>query len=90
MIETLNGNIVIPMGLYGHADFPPGAKAATCDGDESTEVKQRLDALHIEKIRLCDEILVVNPGGYIGNSTKREIEFAQANGKGVRYSEPGK
>jgi DNA (cytosine-5)-methyltransferase 1 len=45
MEETLAGNIVIPMGLYGHADYPPGAKAATHDGDEATAVKQMLDTV---------------------------------------------
>lgn len=85
--ETLAGNIVIPLGCYGHADFPPGAKAATCDGDESTEVKQMLDRLHFAKIDLADEILVVNAGGYIGSSTQREIAYARGNGKDVRFLE---
>ena len=85
MQETLAGNIVIPMGLYGHADFPPGAKAATNDGDEATEVKQMLDRLHKSKIDLAHEILVINPNGYVGNSTLSEIEYAKAHGKGVRF-----
>ena len=88
MEETLKGNIVIPMGLYGHADFPPGAKDATNDGDESTEVKQMLDNLHFRKIDISDEILVVNVDGYVGNSTKREIEYARSTGKRVRFLEP--
>jgi len=85
MDETLAGNIVIPMGLYGHADYPPGARAATNDGDESTEVKQMLDKLHFQKIALANEIIVVHKDGYIGSSTRREIAFAEANGKRVRY-----
>lgn len=87
MEETLAGRIVIPMGLYGHADFPAGAKAATNDGDESTAVKQMLDRLHFAKIDLADEILVMNVGGYIGSSTKREIAYAESAGKPVRYLE---
>lgn len=85
MQETLAGRIVIPMGLYGHADYPAGAKAATNDGDESTAVKQMLDTLHHRKIDLADEILVISQGGYIGSSTKREIEYATKTGKKVRY-----
>jgi hypothetical protein len=85
MAETLAGNIVIPMGLYGHADYPPGAKAATNDGDESTSVKQMLDRLHYKKIDLADEIIVVSEDGYFGSSTRREIAYAQAQGKRVRY-----
>ena len=46
-----------------------------------------LDRLHLQKIDLADEILVVNVGGYIGNSTKREIQYAKDTGKGVRYLE---
>lgn len=87
MAETLDGKIVIPMGLYGHADFPAGAKEATNDGDESTEVKQMLDRLHFAKIDLADEILVVNVGGYVGNSTRREIAYAEKHGKRVRFLE---
>ena len=82
---TLKGNIVIPMGLYGHADYPTGAKAATNDGDESTEVKQMLDDLHKRKIGLASEICVVVVGDHIGNSTRREISYAMANGKTVDY-----
>lgn len=88
MDETLAGNIVIPMGLYGHADFPSGARAATNDGDESTEVKQMLDRLHFAKIDLSDEILVVNVGGYFGASTSREIAYAESKGKTVRFLAP--
>lgn len=87
MDETLAGRIVIPLGLYGHADFPPGAKHATSDGDESTAVKQMLDRLHFRKIDMSDEILVVNVGGYIGSSTQREITYAQAQGKRIRFTE---
>lgn len=85
MSETLAGKIVIPMGLYGHADFPEGARAATSDGDELTAVKQMLDRLHFAKIDLADEIMVVRVAGYFGNSTRREIEYARAHGKRVRF-----
>lgn len=85
MQETLEGNIVIPMGCYGHADFPRGAKEATSDGDESTEVKSMLDKLHFKKIDIADEVLIVVVGDVVGNSTRREIDYAMRNGKRVCY-----
>lgn len=89
MQETLSGKIVVPMGLYGHADFPAGARAATNDGDEAMEVKQMLDRLHFAKIDLSDEILVLSVGGYVGSSTRREIAYAFATGKRVRWFDGG-
>jgi hypothetical protein len=52
-------------------------------------VKQRLDDLHLRKIDLADEILVVNVGGYIGQSVRREIAYARQQGKRVRWLESG-
>lgn len=85
MEETLKGNIVIPMGLYGHADFPKGAKDATNDGDEATAVKQMLDRLHFRKIELADEVIVVTQDSYVGSSTQREIRHAESLGKSIRF-----
>jgi hypothetical protein len=54
-------------------------------------LKARLDELHKRKIDLADYVLVVNPGGYIGKSTRSEIAYAAAHGKPVRYLEaPGR
>ena len=39
-------------------------------------MKPMLDDMHLRKIDLADEIFVINPGGYIGTSTRREIEYA--------------
>ena len=50
-------------------------------------MKARLDELHLRKIDLADEVMVLNVGGYIGDSTRREIEYANAHGKPVRYLE---
>ncbi len=47
-----------------------------------------LDDMHFRKIDLADEIFVVNPGGYIGASTRREIEYAHSTGKDVKYTVP--
>jgi hypothetical protein len=52
------------------------------------EQKNTLDALHLHKIDLADRVLVVNPGGYIGESTSREIAYAHATGKPVSFTDP--
>jgi hypothetical protein len=76
--ETLAGKIVLPMGLYGHLEAL----------DMHGPVKKKLDELHFRKIDESDEILVINVGGYIGESTCREIDYAVKMGKRVRYLEP--
>lgn len=83
--ETLKGNIVLTIGCDMRAD---AALFAEMTEAERTKVKQKLDLLHLKKIELADEILVLNVGGYIGESTKKEIEHAEKNGKAVRYLEP--
>ncbi|MBZ2195351.1 hypothetical protein [Occultella gossypii] len=52
------------------------------------EQKATLDALHLRKIDLADRVLVVNPGGYIGESTSREIAYAHATGTPVSFTDP--
>jgi hypothetical protein len=47
-----------------------------------------LDDMHKRKIDMADEIFVINVGGYIGSSTRSEIEYATATGKAIRYLEP--
>ena len=59
-------------------------------GDGSSLTKEQLDnlvAAHYKKIDLSDAVYVVNPGGYIGESVKREIEYAGALGKEIIYME---
>ncbi len=51
-------------------------------------VKEMLDDLHLDKISLCDELLVLNLGGYVGPSTRREVLFAIRSGKTIRWLEP--
>ncbi|MBQ2049565.1 MAG: hypothetical protein II493_04040 [Spirochaetales bacterium] len=77
---TLEGNIVISVGLFGHS----GDDEVWSDG-----VKEMLDDMHKRKIDMADEIFVINKGGYIGSSTRSEIEYANATGKPVRYLEEG-
>ena len=76
---TLKGNIVISVGLFGHSG----------DDEVWTEgAKQMLDDMHKRKIDMADEIFVINVNGYIGSSTKSEIEYALKTGKKVSYLEP--
>lgn len=75
---TLEGNIVISVGLFGHS----GDTEAL-----SEETKAMLDDMHKRKIDMADEIFVINVGGYIGSSTRSEIEYAQKTGKKVKYLE---
>ena len=75
---TLDGCIVISVGMFGHS------------GDEEVwkpGVKDMLDDMHLRKIDLADEIFVINVGGYIGESTRREIAYAEKTGKKVNYLE---
>ncbi len=75
---TLAGNIVISVGLFGHAG----------DDEVWTEgTKAMLDDMHKRKIDMADEIFVINVGGYIGESTRSEIDYAIRTGKSVRYLE---
>ena len=82
---TLQGYIVISVGLYGHA----GDAEVWENMDEGTltKTKEMLDDMHKRKIDMADEIFVVNVGGYVGDSTKSEIKYAHENGKVVRYLE---
>ena len=83
---TLEGNIVISVGLFGHA----GDAEVWEDMDEGTltKTKEMLDDMHKRKIDIADEIYVINVGGYIGSSTRSEIDYAKATGKNIRYLEP--
>ena len=75
---TLEGNIVISVGLFGHS------------GDNEVwneDTKAMLDRMHLAKIDLADEIFVINVDNYIGDSTRNEIEYAKSKGKKVRFLE---
>ena len=82
---TLAGYIVISVGLFGHS----GDNEVWEDMDEGTltRTKETLDDMHKRKIDMADEIFVINVGGYIGSSTRSEIDYAKAAGKTVRYLE---
>lgn len=85
LLETLAGNIVLTIGCDMRSDAHLFAHHTPAQLDE---IKVRLDTLHLQKIDLADEILVLNVGGYIGTSTQNEIAYAQRTGKRVRYLEP--
>ena len=73
---TLEGNIVISVGLFGHSG----------DNEVWTEGKKAmLDDMHQRKIDMADEVFIINVGGYIGESTRREIEYALSRGKKIKY-----
>lgn len=80
---TLQGNIVISVGLFGHAG--DSEVWENMDDGTLTKTKEMLDDMHKRKIDMADEIFVINVGGYIGNSTRSEIEYAKEHGKIVRY-----
>jgi len=74
---TLEGNIVISVGLFGHSD----------NENIDQEIKNMLDKMHLRKIDLSDEIFVINIGSYIGHSTRNEIEYAKNKNKIINYLE---
>jgi hypothetical protein len=85
--ETLAGRIVLSIGCDTRSDADLAAVGEL--GQDLGATKKLLDDLHLRKIDLADEILVLNVGCYIGESTRREIAYATEHGKPVRYLEPG-
>lgn len=83
---TLKGYIVISVGLFGHS----GDEEVWENMDEGTKTntKMMLDSMHKEKIRMADEMFVINPNGYIGESTWSEICYARMINKPIRFMEP--
>lgn len=73
--ETAKGNIVLTVAMFGHLE------GLDMDSNE----RKTFDAVHYDKIELADEILVLNIDGYIGESTKSEIEYAKSLNKVIRY-----
>ncbi|MDG4827268.1 hypothetical protein O7635_35940 [Asanoa sp. WMMD1127] len=71
---TLEGCVVISLGMFSLPD--------TAD---TSALKERLGAVHFQKIRMADEVYIVDPGGYLGESTRKEIAYAESLGKPVRY-----
>jgi hypothetical protein len=76
--ETMKGHIVLSVGSFKHQEGNPLLTKAE---------EAFLDELHLRKIDLADEVLVLNVGGYIGQSTSNEMDYAIQEGKSVRFWE---
>ncbi len=100
--ETMAGKIVLSVGFFGRL-ARQRVVVDGCMGPTETEVlvalsgegvgctteqKTRLDVLHKEKINLADEVLVLNVGGYVGDSTRSEVLHAHKTGKIITWLEP--
>ena len=81
--ETMAGKIVLSVGFLMHASGNKHGDGIGC----TPEQKISLDELHKRKIDLADEVLVLNIGGYIGESTRSEIEYAEKLRMPIRYLE---
>ena len=82
--ETMAGRIVLSVGFFMHASGNKHGEEIGC----TPEQKAALDNLHKRKVELADDVLILNVGGYIGESTRGELNHAIALGKAVRYLEP--
>ncbi len=74
--ESLAGNIVLTLGSDTQTDTELGLSA--------DQIEQLADR-HLYQIDMADEVLVINPGGYIGDHTRREIAYANEQHKVIRY-----
>jgi hypothetical protein len=83
--ETMANNIVLTIGCNMKSDTELFKDYSE---QQLKEIKTRLDELHKRKIDLADEVLILNVGGYIGESTRSEIEYARAHNKPIKYLEP--
>lgn len=72
---TMEGWVVISVGVFGHADAEP----------LTTEQKTMLDRLHLNKIMLAELVFIIDKEGYTSESTKREIAYAESIGKTIKY-----
>ena len=74
-IETLKLNIVLTVGYFGHKEKT----------QPTLDLKKELDMLHLKKIDLADEIVIITINNYIGTSTAKEIQYAKKTNKPIRY-----
>lgn len=80
--ETLVGNIVLSLGCNMLTD---NDIVGPMTDDERKDIKLHLHLMQLCRIDIADEVLVVNPGGYIGEVTATAIEYARLKGKPVRF-----
>ena len=81
--ETMAGKIVLSVGFFMHASGNRHGEAIGA----TPEQKVALDELHKRKIDISDEVLILNVGGYIGESTRSELNYAISHGKKVTFLE---
>jgi hypothetical protein len=79
---TLNGQIVLMVNCWTHKDALHEPQ-----GPIATQMKEQLDAIHKEKIRMSDYVFIMNVGGYWGKSTQSEIDYANKIGIPIKYLE---
>jgi hypothetical protein len=77
---TMEGCVVISLGMFTLPELPDYDWTS-----DRSDLKGRLARVHFQKIRMADEVYVVDPGGYVGESTRREIAYAESLGTPVRY-----
>lgn len=82
--ETLKGNIILTIGCTARSD---NDLFGQLPAEDMESIKATLDELHLRKIDMADEVLILNVGGYIGESTQGELDYAIAHGKVIRYLE---
>lgn len=87
LAETMAGRIVLSIGAASGTDDEHFGNLPRAEYDR---IKRDLDELHLRKIDLADEVLVLNVDGYVGESTARELAYARRLGKRVRFLEPDK
>lgn len=87
LAETMAGRIVLSIGAASGTDDEHFGNLPQAEYDR---VKEMLDTLHLRKIDLCDECLILNVDDYIGQSTMRELGYARASGKCVRWLQPSR
>lgn len=87
-IESRAGKIVLSVGCFVHPNAIPAQAVAGIHRAVTPEEKLRLDELHLRKIDLADEVLILNRDGYMGESTRAELAYAREQKKHIRFLEP--
>ena len=83
------GNIALGLHWLPPSYFDELNRPAVDDHQAEAEgLAEKMDELHLRKIDLADEVFILNVGGYIGESTRNEIEYAKKLGKKIKYLEP--
>lgn len=82
LAETMAGRIVLSIGAASGTDDEHFGNLPRAEYDA---IKERLDVLHLHKVAMADEVLILNEGDYVGASCRRELEYARLLGKRVRW-----